>query len=87
LFVTIPSGRYDDLEAQVQMHPQLTAPLAVGAKVGQINVKLDDDVLASRDLVALEPVQEAGFFGSAWDGLQLWFDGMFEDDESAAETE
>lgn len=87
VFVTIPSGRYDDLEAQVQMHPQLTAPLAVGAKVGQIEVKLDDDVVASRDLVALEPVEEAGFFGSAWDGLQLWFDGMFEDDESAAETD
>ncbi len=62
LFVTIPSGRYDDLEAQVQMQPQLTAPLAVGAKVGQINVKLDDDVVASRDLVTLEPVRGGRLF-------------------------
>jgi D-alanyl-D-alanine carboxypeptidase (penicillin-binding protein 5/6) len=82
MFVTIPSGRYDDLEAQVQMQPQLTAPLAAGATVGQINVKLGEDTVASRELVTLAAVEEAGFFGSAWDGLQLWFDGMFEDGES-----
>jgi D-alanyl-D-alanine carboxypeptidase (penicillin-binding protein 5/6) len=81
LFVTIPSGRYDDLDAQVQMQPQLTAPLEAGARVGQVSIKLGDETVASRDLVALSAVDEAGFFGSAWDGLQLWFDGMFEDDE------
>jgi D-alanyl-D-alanine carboxypeptidase (penicillin-binding protein 5/6) len=81
LFVTIPSGRYDDLEAQVQMQPQLTAPLEAGAHIGQISVRLGEEVVASRELVALSAVEEAGFFGSAWDGLRLWFDGMFEDDE------
>ncbi|HET6593031.1 MAG TPA: D-alanyl-D-alanine carboxypeptidase family protein [Xanthomonadales bacterium] len=87
LFVTIPTNRYDDLEAQVQMQPRMTAPLALGARVGQINVRLDGELVASRDLVALAPVEQAGFFGSAWDGLQLWFDGMFEDDESETGTE
>jgi len=87
LFVTIPTGRYDDLEAQVQMQPQLTAPLELGATVGQINVRLDDEVVASRDLVTLAAVEQAGFFGSAWDGLQLWFDGMFADDEPEAAAE
>ena len=81
LFVTIPSGRYDDLEAQVQMQTQLTAPLEAGSVVGQITVKLEDETVASRDLVTLSAVEEAGFFGSAWDSLQLWIDGMFEDDE------
>lgn len=81
LFVTIPSGRYDDLEAQVQMQTRLTAPLEAGTVVGQITVKLEDETIASRDLVALSAVEEAGFFGSAWDSLQLWIDGVFEDDE------
>jgi D-alanyl-D-alanine carboxypeptidase (penicillin-binding protein 5/6) len=81
LFVTIPSGRYDDLEAQVQMQTRLTAPLEAGSVVGQITVKLEDETIASRDLVALSAVEEAGFFGSAWDSLQLWIDGVFEDDE------
>jgi D-alanyl-D-alanine carboxypeptidase (penicillin-binding protein 5/6) len=87
LFVTIPTGRYDDLEAQVQMQPQLTAPLAAGARVGQISVKLDGEEVSSRDLITLAAVEQAGFFGSAWDGLQLWFDGMFDDDESETKPE
>ena len=82
LFVTIPRGRYDDLEAQVEMRPQLTAPLAVGEVVGPVNVKLGDEVVASRELVTLGAIEEAGFFGSSWDGVKLWFDGLFEDDES-----
>jgi hypothetical protein len=87
LFVTIPRGRYADLDAQVQMQPQLTAPLAAGTVVGQVEVRLGEELIASRDLQALSAVDEAGFFGSAWDGLLLWFDGMFADDEAEAEAE
>jgi D-alanyl-D-alanine carboxypeptidase (penicillin-binding protein 5/6) len=87
LFVTIPRGRYEDLDAQVQIQPQLTAPLAAGAVVGQIEVRLGDELVASRDLQTLSAVEEAGFFGSAWDGLSLWFGGLFEDDEAEAEPE
>ena len=87
LFVTIPRGRYDDLEARVQMQPQLTAPLEEGAVVGQIAVTLDGDLVAERDLLTLAPVEQAGFFGSTWDGLRLWFDGMFEDEDTEPGTE
>jgi hypothetical protein len=31
--------------------------------------------------VTLSAVEEAGFFGRSWDGLRLWVDGFFEDDE------
>jgi D-alanyl-D-alanine carboxypeptidase (penicillin-binding protein 5/6) len=81
LFVTIPRGRYDDLVAQVEVQPQLTAPLAEGNIIGTVNVRLGDELVAARDLVTLGSVEEAGFFGSAWDGLKLWVDGLFEDDE------
>jgi D-alanyl-D-alanine carboxypeptidase (penicillin-binding protein 5/6) len=82
LFVTIPRGRYNDLEAQVQMQPKLTAPLEVGVVVGQIAVSLDGEPVAERDLLTLAPVEEAGFFGSSWDSMKLWFDAMFEDEET-----
>ena len=81
VFVTIPRGRYDDLEAQVQMEPQLSAPLEVGAVVGSINVQLGDELIVSRDLVTLSAVEEAGFFGRSWDGMRLWMNGFFEDDD------
>jgi D-alanyl-D-alanine carboxypeptidase (penicillin-binding protein 5/6) len=81
LFVTIPRGRYDDLDAQVEMQSELSAPLDAGATVGKINVHLGDELIASRDLITLGAVEEAGFFGRSWDSLRLWASGFFEDDE------
>jgi D-alanyl-D-alanine carboxypeptidase (penicillin-binding protein 5/6) len=80
LFVTIPRGRYDELEAQVQMQPQLIAPLEAGEIVGTINVQLGDELIANRNLVTLGAVEEAGFFGSMWDSVRLWMNGLFEDE-------
>ena len=80
LFVTIPRGRYDDLDAQVEMRPELVAPIAAGEQVGQISIRLEDTEIASRGLVALESINEAGFFGRTWDGMTMWFGGLFGDD-------
>lgn len=80
LFVTIPRGRYDDLDAQVEMLPELIAPLVEGEKVGQISIRLEDGEITSRGLIALESVNEAGFFGRTWDGMSMWFGGLFGDE-------
>jgi len=80
LFVTIPRGRYDDLDAQVEMRPELIAPIVEGEEVGQISIRLEDDEIASRGLVALESISEAGFFGRTWDGMSMWFDSLFSDE-------
>lgn len=79
LYITIPRGRYEDLDAQVEMRPELIAPIAEGEQVGQISIRLEDEEVASRGLIALEAAGEAGFFGRTWDGLSLWFGGLFED--------
>jgi len=81
LFVSIPRGRYDDLDAQVEMQPQLEAPLADGAVIGQITINLENDLIAERELITLAPMEAAGFFGRTWDGMKLWVGGWFEDDE------
>jgi D-alanyl-D-alanine carboxypeptidase (penicillin-binding protein 5/6) len=80
LFVTIPRGRYDDLDAQVEMLPELIAPIAEGTEVGQIFIRLEDKEITSRALIALESMNEAGFFGRTWDGMSMWFDGLFSDE-------
>ena len=80
LFVTIPRGRYDELDAQVEMRPELVAPISEGEEVGQISIRLGDEEIAGRGLVALESIEEAGFFGRTWDGMSMWFDGLFGDD-------
>lgn len=80
LFITIQRGRYDDLDAKVELQSELIAPLAEGAVVGNINVSLDDQAVASRDLVTLAAVEEAGFMGRSWDGLMMWIDGWGDDE-------
>lgn len=80
LFITIPRGRYDDLDAQVEMRPELIAPIAEGEEVGQISIRIEDVEITSRGLVALESIPEAGFFGRTWDGMSMWFVELFSDD-------
>ncbi len=81
LFATIPRGRYDDLDAQVEILTELSAPLDAGVTVGKISVHLGEELIASRDLITLGAVEEAGFFGRSWDSLRIWADGLFADDE------
>jgi D-alanyl-D-alanine carboxypeptidase (penicillin-binding protein 5/6) len=85
LFVTIPRGRYDDLKAGIDLQPELSAPLENGAVVGRITVDLEGDRIATRNLITLEAVTEAGFFGRNWDSLKLWAGGWFDDDEEDSE--
>lgn len=80
LFITIPRGRYDDLDAQVEMRPELIAPIAEGEEVGLISIRIEDVEITNRGLVALESIPEAGFFGRTWDGMSMWFGGLFGDD-------
>lgn len=77
LFVTIPRGRYDALEARLEVDSRLVAPLEPGDRVGQLVISLDDDDLIRRPLVALEGVEPAGFFGRSMDAVRLWVGGLF----------
>lgn len=81
LFITIQRGRYDDLSAKVELQSELTAPLAEGAVVGSVNISLDGNTIANLDLVTLAAVEEAGFVGRNWDGMKMWLDGMWGDDD------
>lgn len=77
LYVTIPRGRYDALQARMEMDDTLTAPLSRGQALGRLVVSLDGEDLTQRDLIALEGVEESGIFGRLADGVRLWFGGLF----------
>jgi len=79
LFVTIPRGRYDALEASLELSGTVMAPLLSGEQVGELIVTLDDNEVARRPLKAQETVNQAGFFGRTADGIRLWFGGLFGD--------
>ncbi len=80
LFITIPRGRYDDLEANVHLQDTITAPVTEGQELGRVSIELDGAIVADLGLVALAEVPEAGFFGRTWDSMVLWGEGLFGDD-------
>ena len=83
--ITLPRGRYDDLDAVLDLPRDLEAPLAAGAQIGTVRVSLDGDVLAEVPLIARDAVAEAGFFSRLGDGMFLLFrDLMGEEDAQAA---
>jgi D-alanyl-D-alanine carboxypeptidase (penicillin-binding protein 5/6) len=73
LVVSVPKGQGDRLKAELLSISPLLAPVAEGARVGNLRVTLDGKPLGEYPVVALEPVEAAGFFGRAWDTLRLWF--------------
>ena len=77
LRMTIPRGRRDDLQAVMEIDEVIKAPIAAGDSFGQLVVKLDGETLLQEPLVALEAVEQAGFFARLWDSIKLFFIGLF----------
>lgn len=62
LTMTLPRGQVEKLQAVMSFNGTLTAPIQQGDVIGKVEVKLDDKVVRSTDLVALETVEEGGLF-------------------------
>ncbi len=76
LYVTLQRGRYDALQARLELADRLVAPVRRGDHVGQIVISLDGEVVSSRPLVALDDIEQAGFFGRTVDGLRMLLAGL-----------
>jgi D-alanyl-D-alanine carboxypeptidase (penicillin-binding protein 5/6) len=73
VFVTVPKGEGTKLQTKVERTDPLVAPLAKGQKVGTIKVSTPAGLAVTEvPLVVLEPVEQAGIFGRAWDAIRLW---------------
>ena len=73
LFVSVPKGEGGKLQTKVERTDPLVAPLAKGQRVGTIKVSTASGApVLDVPLVVLEPVEQAGILGRAWDALRLW---------------
>ena len=73
LLVSTPRGKYDRLKASMDLPKSLVAPIAKGQKIGMVKVALDGKVIAQSPLVALNAVEEGGFFKRLWHELLMWW--------------
>lgn len=55
----------------------LRAPIEAGQTLGDVTVSVEGEILAQLPLVALDAVEQAGFFARLWDAFLLWLNGLF----------
>ncbi|WP_104098958.1 D-alanyl-D-alanine carboxypeptidase family protein [Stutzerimonas kunmingensis] len=77
LTMTLPRGQAEKLQAVMSFNGTLTAPIQQGDVIGKVEVKLEDKVVRSTDLVALETIEEGGLFRRFWDSIRLFFYSLF----------
>jgi len=74
LYVTIPRGQYENLDATMSIDSRIIAPIAVGKQLGTLEVKLGTEAVAQRPLLALGAVKEGGTLERLIDQVQLLFE-------------
>jgi D-alanyl-D-alanine carboxypeptidase (penicillin-binding protein 5/6) len=72
LVVAVPAGTAGQLRTAVARPDPLVAPFTKGQQVGALKVLAGDRPLTDVPLLVLEPVEQAGILGRAWDALRLW---------------
>lgn len=81
--VTIPRGSEDELDASLDFPAEFRGAITEGAEVGTLTVTLEGESVFEAPLVALSPVEEAGFFARLWDAIALFFLKLFGGDPLA----
>lgn len=74
LLVGVPRGRYADLKPSMDVPKVLEAPIKKGQAIGTVKVSLDGKLVAQAPLVALNEVEQGGFFRRLWDSFWMWWE-------------
>lgn len=74
LYVTVPRGRYQALDASMEIQKTIVAPVSEGMSYGSVQVRLDGNLLADPPLVALQPVAEGSFWQRIVDEAMLYLE-------------
>jgi D-alanyl-D-alanine carboxypeptidase (penicillin-binding protein 5/6) len=74
LYVTIPRGQYQSLDASMSIDNRIMAPVSAGQALGTVLVKLGDDIVAEQPLISLHSIEEGSFWQRIADEALLYFD-------------
>ncbi len=73
VYITIPRGRYRDLDISMDIDREISAPVIQGQQLGQVSIKLDDELISGENIVAMQTVDEGSIFVRAMDHVKLMF--------------
>jgi D-alanyl-D-alanine carboxypeptidase (penicillin-binding protein 5/6) len=74
---TLPRGKRDQLSTEVELRQPLMAPLSRGEEVGTVRLTLDGETVFRSPVVALQAIEQGGFFSRLWDMLLMWISSLF----------
>lgn len=74
MYVTIPRGQYDNLNAAMKITPQIVAPVQKGQSYGNVEVSLNGELVAQQPLISLKEIAEGSFFSRMADEAKMLFE-------------
>lgn len=69
-YVTVPTGQFKRLQAELALNTPLKAPLVKGQPYGTVNIKIGDQIVASKPLIALDNNSKGGLIRRATDSVR-----------------
>lgn len=72
VWLTLPRGSFEALKDHTTIDNVIRAPLASGQTLGNVLLRLDEEVVFDRPLMALQDVESAGVLRQLWDSLVLF---------------
>ena len=73
IWVTIPRGRYAQLEAAMTVENRIIAPVEAGRELGRVVVRLGGETLRDVPLIAAQAVEQGSWWRRLIDTILLWF--------------
>jgi serine-type D-Ala-D-Ala carboxypeptidase (penicillin-binding protein 5/6) len=71
LFVTVPRGRYKELVATTNIQKPVIAPVMAGAQLGEVEIRLGDELIENQALIALQTVEQGSWWRRLIDTLLM----------------
>ena len=71
LTITVPRGKYEALVATTNIQKPIVAPIQVGQVLGEVNIHLAGELVATKQLVAIEAVEKGSWWRQLLDMLLM----------------
>jgi len=86
LYITIPTGQYKRLQTSVELANPLRAPIVKGQSYGTVNISLNNQIIASKSLIALKDNPQGNLWRRAADSVKLNIRKLFPKSDEKVNT-
>lgn len=90
IVLTIPDKQYKNLKVITTTHNPIVAPIDKGRQLGTLEIRLDDETLVEKPLIALQEMPKGGMFSRMTDSVSMSVHNLInrhDDSDSDNETE